>query len=143
MWLGPLRRRIGRPVSLSDPLLPGCRKIAGGTGAAVNILADASSLRLEGIAPTRYAKPDGGPVTSFCPRCGSALFVELPAWPTWVCPFASAIDTALPVPPEFIHIQLRDRVAWTPISPTPADPTFETNTEESIMDWHERLGLKA
>ena len=99
-------------------------------------------MQLEGIAPTRYAKPDGGPVTSFCPRCGSALFVELPAWPTWVYPFASAIDTALPVPPEFIHIQLRDRVAWTPISPTPADATFETNTEASILEWHERLGLK-
>lgn len=119
-----------------------CRKIAGGTGAAINILAEAATLRLRGDAsPTRYANPNG-PVTSFCPRCGSALFVELAAWPQWVYPFASAIDTPLPRPPHFIHIQTAERPAWVPVHGRPDDPQFTANTKESIMEWHGRLGVK-
>src|SRR5437016_5759879 len=72
-----------------------CRKIAGGVGAAVNILADADTLTVDG-APTRYQQGDAGPVTVFCARCASALLVELPGWPQWVYPFASALDTPLP-----------------------------------------------
>jgi hypothetical protein len=121
-----------------------CRKIAGGAGAAVNILADASSLKLDGgTSPTRYQQVYDGPITSFCPRCGSGLFVEIPAWPQWVYPFASAVDTALPVPPHFIHIQVADRPAWVPRMGSPKDPTFDANTDESIIDWHKRLGLEA
>jgi hypothetical protein len=119
-----------------------CRKIAGGTGAAVNILANAGSLELQGqLSPTRYQRGTDAPITSFCPRCGSALLVELPAWPQWIYPFASAIDTPLPVPPHFIHIQVADRPEWVPIHGSAEDPTFITNTEESIIAWHDRLGL--
>ena len=121
-----------------------CRKIAGGAGAAVNILADASSLHLIGdVAPTRYQQGAKGPITSFCPHCGSSLWVELPGWPQWVYPFASAVDTPLPVPPHFIHIQQAERPAWVPRMGSPTDPTFEANTDESIIDWHVRLGLVA
>lgn len=120
-----------------------CRKLAGGTGAAINILADAATLRVVGdIPPTRYEKANG-PSTSFCPRCGSALFVELAAWPQWVYPFAAAIDAPLPKPPEFIHIQTSERPDWVPPHGLPSDQEFDQNTEESIMAWHERLGVRA
>jgi hypothetical protein len=119
-----------------------CRKLAGGVGAAVNILADAAHLTITGGASlASYQHGDGGPITKFCARCGTALLVELPGWPHWVYPFASAIDTPLPVPPHYIHIQLRDRPAWTPQIGLPDDPRFDVNTDESIVEWHQRLGL--
>ena len=119
-----------------------CRKIAGGIGGAVNVLADADTLDVIGeVSPTRYQRGGDGPITSFCPRCSSALLVELPEWERWVYPFASAIDSSLPVPPHFIHIQIRDRPAWVPKIGAPDEPTFDTNTDESIIDWHERLGI--
>ncbi len=40
----------------------------------------------------------------FCKKCGSALWLWDPGWPELVHPFASAIDTDLPVPPERTHI---------------------------------------
>lgn len=119
-----------------------CRKIGGGTGGAINILADTDTLDIAGdVSPTKYQQGNGGPITSFCPRCGSALLVELPGWKKWVYPFASAIDTPLPAPPHFIHIQARDRPAWVPKIGSPDEPTFEANTEESIIEWHQRLGI--
>ena len=117
-----------------------CRKIAGGTGAAINILADRPSLVIEGT-PRRYRHGDTGPVTAFCGQCGSALFVELDDWPQWTYPFASAIDTPLPVPPHRIHMQIRDRPEWVPTIGSPEEPAFDENTDESIVDWHERLGI--
>jgi hypothetical protein len=119
-----------------------CRKIAGGTGAAINILADASTLRVEGeVEPSEYVKA-GKLITSFCPACGSALFLRLADWPQWVYPFASAIDTDLPAPPHYIHIQTEQKPEWVPPHGRPGDPVFKANTEESIVDWHERLGLR-
>jgi len=78
----------------------------------------------------------------YCPRCGSALFLEPPLWQEWVYPFASALDTPLPAPPHRIHIYVSERPAWVPIAASDGDPTFDENTEESIMEWHARLGLK-
>ena len=121
---------------------PRCRKVAGGAGAAVNIIADAAGFEIDGDAsPTRYET--GITITSFCPRCGSALFLVSPLWPDWVYPFASAIDTPLPVPPHRVHIYTGERPAWVPTSGSADDPTFDENTEESIFEWHERLGLKS
>ncbi len=109
----------------------------------MNILADADSLELRArVSPSRYQRGSEGPITSFCPHCGSALFVELPGWPQWVYPFASAIDAPLPVPPHFIHIQVKDRPAWVPMIGSPDDPTFDSSTDESIIEWHTRLGLE-
>jgi hypothetical protein len=119
-----------------------CRKLSGGTGAAVNILADAADLNIIGAdSLASYQHGDLGAITKFCSRCGSALWVELPSWPQWIYPFASAIDTPLPRPPHYIHIQLHDRPAWVPQMGSSTDPRFDANTDESIIEWHERLGL--
>lgn len=93
------------------------------------------------VVPTRYETANGGLVTSFCPRCGSGLLVELESWPQWVYPFASAIDTPLPKPAHFIHIHTAERPAWVPPHGFADDPQFSENTTESIEAWHERLGV--
>lgn len=108
----------------------------------MNILADADSLVVRGdVEPKVYEPAAGGLKMSFCPDCATALFIELAGWPQYVYPFASAVDTPLPVPPHRIHIQSAQRVAWSPIVPTANDDVFETNTEESIVEWHQRLDL--
>ncbi|HEY8635695.1 MAG TPA: GFA family protein [Candidatus Limnocylindrales bacterium] len=117
-----------------------CQKLDGGLGGSVNIIAAAATLEVEAaIPPSRYES--GITITSFCPRCGTALFLDSPLWPEWVYPFASAIDTPLPAPPHFVHIYASDRPQWAPITGTADDPMFDENTEESIVEWHQRLGL--
>lgn len=118
-----------------------CRKLGGAIGAAINVIADAHSLRWAGeLEPTRY-ETSSGPVTSFCPRCGSPLVLEMAIWPEWVYPFAAAVDTPLPEPPHRIHVRWIERLPWVPAIGSPGDPHFEDNTEESIVDWHARMGL--
>jgi len=120
-----------------------CRKTAGAVGASVNVLADAGTIQLSGeLEPTRYEHPVEPVVTTFCPRCGSPLLLEINGFPDWVYPFASAVDTPLPTPPEYIHVRTEERPAWVPRIGSPDDPEFETNTDESMAEWHRRLGLE-
>jgi len=111
-------------------------------GAAANIVADAASLRVEGGSPTRYEHPVEPVITSFCATCGAALFLEIRGWPQWVYPFASAIDSELPTPPHRVHVRTDERPSWAPPIGAPDDPSFETNTDESMMEWHHRIGLE-
>ena len=118
-----------------------CRKTAGGTGAAANILAQASTLVVEGAdALTEYAAPDTTRAR-FCSRCGSALYLTIDAASDFVYPFASAIDTPLPDPPERVHVFTAEAPAWARPPVTPDDYATERNTRESIADWHRRHGL--
>jgi hypothetical protein len=77
----------------------------------------------------------------FCDLCGSALWVSDPRWPEWVYPFASAIDTPLPAPPERVHIMENYRCAWAAGAEGPDDGHFPEYPAESIHDWHKRRGL--
>jgi len=118
-----------------------CRKTAGGTGAAANVLAQASTLAVGGAdAMTEYAAPDATR-TRFCSRCGSALYLTLDAAPDFVYPFASAIDTPLPAPPERVHVFTGEAPAWARPPSTRQDLAVERNTNESIDGWHRRHGL--
>ena len=119
-----------------------CRKTAGGTGAAANVLARASSLVVEGAESlTEFAAPDATRAR-FCARCGSSLYLTLDAAPDFVYPFASAIDTPLPEPPERVHVFTSEAPTWArPIS-SPQDLTVERNTNESIEGWHRRHRLE-
>lgn len=118
-----------------------CRKTAGGTGAAANVLAQASTLRVEGAeALTEFAAPDTTR-TRFCSRCGSAMYLTIDAAPDFVYPFASAIDTPLPEPPERVHVFTAEAPAWARPPSTPSDLTVERNTRESIEEWHRRHRL--
>ena len=98
-----------------------CRKTDGGGGYAINIMGDAETLAVVGrevIGLYRAEiEEDGRCVTSdgersFCTRCATALWVWDPNWPELVHPFASAIDTALPVPPARVHLMLAFRAPW-------------------------------
>lgn len=126
-----------------------CRKTAGGGGYAINLGGDAATLAVEGedyLSVYRAAlEPGGAPNPGrrhFCKHCGSALWVFDPRWPELVHPFASAIDTALPVPPERAHIMLGSKPKWIEVPEGPRDPHFEDYPEESIEGWHQARGLE-
>ncbi len=129
-----------------------CRKTAGGGGFGINLGGDYDTLKIEGKAHLSIYQaklPDaqsGAPNLSparrhFCKHCGSALWVWDPRWPELVHPFASAIDTELPEPPERTHLMLGSKASWVRTCLGPADRQFDEYPEESIAEWHQRLGL--
>ena len=130
-----------------------CRKTAGGGGFAINLGAEYSTLEVEGeehlsVYQARIVDPETGDITispgrrSFCSQCATALWVWDPRWPELVHPFASAIDADLPLPPERTHMMVGSKASWVEIQRGPRDQVFEEYPEESIADWHCRLGLE-
>ncbi len=129
-----------------------CRKTAGGGGFAINLGAENDTLKIEGgehaaIYRARLVDEASGERSvspaerHFCRICGSALWVWDPRWPELVHPFASAIDSELPVPPERTHLMLGSRASWVAVHEGPHDKRFDRYPEESIAAWHQRLGL--
>ena len=116
-----------------------CRKTAGGGGYAINIMGKAESLKVKGRSKVYRATRRGGE-RHFCPKCGSALWVWDKRWPEWIYPFASAIDTQLPIPPkrERQLIFLRSKANWARL---PEGKRFREYPKESIIDWHRKRGL--
>ncbi|WP_111431341.1 GFA family protein [Rhodobacteraceae bacterium DSL-40] len=125
-----------------------CRKTAGGGGFAINLSAEAATLTVEGDEHVRSYSArleDGEPSPAerkFCGLCGSALWLWDPRWPELLHPHASAIDTELPVPPERTHLMLGSKAGWVEPCVHEGDRLFEGYPEESIADWHQRLGLE-
>ena len=78
----------------------------------------------------------------FCKHCGSALWAWDPRWPELVHPFASAIDGDLPVPPERTHMMLGSKAPWVEVCAGPRDQQFDAYPEQSLAEWHQRLGLE-
>lgn len=123
-----------------------CRKTAGGGGYAINIMGWTESLQIEGeenITVFHARMRDGhlsGGERRFCNKCGSALWVYDDAWPELIHPFASVIDTDLPVPAESTHLMLDFKANWVQPQIGPKDKTFPLYPDESIADWHERTG---
>ena len=123
-----------------------CRKTAGGGGYAINIGAQADTLTFTGAQHKRvyHARIDGSTSQGerhFCGTCASALWVYDPRWPELLHPFASAIDSELPVPPEKVHLLLDSKASWVEPDVGKDDKCFEGYPEESLAEWHERLGL--
>ena len=129
-----------------------CRKTAGGGGYAINLSGEYATLEVEGREHLRVYRArlrdreSGEPRESsaernFCGKCGSALWLWDPRWPTLVHPFASAIDAELPVPPGRTHLMLESKPAWVELRTDPQDKQFDRYPAESIAAWHERLGL--
>jgi hypothetical protein len=130
-----------------------CRKTAGGGGYAINLGGEHASLEVEGKEQVaayqpEVPEPDTGEITRspmqrhFCSRCGSPLWVWDPRWPQLVHPFASAIDTTLPVPPERTHMMLGSKASWVSVHAGPRDKQFDAFPDESLAQWHQRLGLE-
>ena len=125
-----------------------CRKTAGGGGYAINLGGDAATLRIEGEEHLSVYRariePEGEPSTGrrhFCRHCGSALWVFDPSWPDLVHPFASAIDTPLPLPPERVHILLDSKANWVTVPDGPSEVHYEHYPSDSLAEWHDRYGL--
>jgi hypothetical protein len=129
-----------------------CRKTSGGGGYAINLSGDYSTLEVSGReslsiyqASVQYPgdeAPHPSPAERhFCSSCGSSLWLWDPRWPELVHPLASAIDTALPIPPERTHLLLDSKASWVVPRTDPQDKLFESYPDESIAAWHERLGL--
>lgn len=125
-----------------------CRKTAGGGGYAINLGADHRTLEVEGrehLSVYRALLDDGSTSTGqrhFCRLCGSALWLWDPSWPDLVHPHASAIDSALPVPPDNVHIMLDSKAGWVPLQRGVGDACFAEYPGESLADWHRRHGLQ-
>jgi hypothetical protein len=127
-----------------------CRKTAGGGGYAINLGADATTLTVEGedaigVYRAEIDRDGSCEVSSgernFCTKCATALWLFDPSWPELVHPFASAIDTDLPVPPERVHMLLDSKANWVEPDIRETDRTFDGYPEESLEDWHKARGL--
>lgn len=125
-----------------------CRKTGGGGGYAINIMGEAATLKVDGVAHIgiyHARMPDGkGAIKRsnaqrhFCRECGSALYLSDDQWPQWVYPMASAIDTPLPKPPEVVSLMLDFAAPWAEVAP---GQHFKEYPKESIEDWHKRHKL--
>lgn len=129
-----------------------CRKTQGGGGYAINLGGDAKSLKVEGkqhITVYHAKLRDGhgkahasSAERHFCHLCGSGLWLFSPEWPALIHPFASAIDTDLPVPPEHTHLLIGSKATWVEVQGREGDLRFDGYPQESIAEWHQRLGLE-
>ena len=130
-----------------------CRKTAGAGGYAINLSGDYETLQIqcqENISVYRALitdektgeKTESHAQRSFCKTCGSGLWAWSPQWPELVHPFASAIDSPLPAPPERTHLMISSKAGWVELRSDPQDQLFEHYPEESIAEWHKRLGLE-
>jgi hypothetical protein len=130
-----------------------CRKTQGGGGFAINIGALFDTLTIAGEEHIRSFSPmytnheTGGYEASpgrrhFCVQCGSGLWVWDPRWPELVHPYASVIDTPLPIPPERTHIFIDSKPAWVQLAKGADDRHFSGFPEPgSLAEWHKQRGL--
>lgn len=129
-----------------------CRKTQGGGGYSINLSADARSMKISGseniaIYHARIKDDDeehwhaSTAERHFCKLCGSGLWLFSPEWPELIHPFASAIDTPLPTPPQHTHLFLDSKASWVELEALPSDKLFQGYPEESIAQWHDRLGI--
>lgn len=130
-----------------------CRKTAGGGGYAINLGAVYDTLHVEGMENVSVYQARINDLNSnqtkqspakrhFCKHCGSALWVWDPRWPELVHPFASVIDSELPVAPQHVHMMLRSKAPWVEIEAEWEDQLFDEYPNESLAKWHQRMGLE-
>src|ERR1700761_2661205 len=126
-----------------------CRKQDGGGGYAINLGADMRTMKVDDPGQTirvfraEIRDEDGHCEVStgernFCSACATALWLYDPSWPDLVHPFASAVDTELPVPRATTHLMLKYKPDWVVPQIRKGDLKFEVYPEESIEDWHRR-----
>lgn len=129
-----------------------CRKTAGGGGYAINLGAQAKSLKVKDVDGAvqvfraEIRQEDGScelstAERSFCSRCATALWLFSPEWPALIHPFASAIDSDLPTPPSSVHLMLRFKPTWVQPDIRKGDAQFDLYPDQSLEDWHRSRGL--
>ncbi len=123
-----------------------CRKIAGGGGYAINIMGLNGSLDVRGrdVCADISVEKDGAVSQmsrTFCSKCSTALWGWHPAYAELVHPFASAIDTQLPVPPTRTHMMMEFKAPWVQPDLRDGDRVFNNYPDEFIEDWHKSRNL--
>lgn len=129
-----------------------CRKTAGGGGYAINLGADARTLKVSDpdkairVYRAEIRQADGlcelsTGERSFCSVCATALWLFSPEWPDLVHPFASAIDSDLPPAPSTVHMMLKFKPTWVELQLGEGDLQFDEYPRESLEDWHKGEGL--
>ena len=124
-----------------------CRKTAGGGGFAINIMAISQTMVVTGsyfIGEHGIIDDSGKPSParrSFCRDCGTMLWNLDPSWADMIYPFASAINTALPVPPQACHIMQDYKAPWVEPDIREGDKVYARYPDQSIEDWHRSRGL--
>ncbi len=127
-----------------------CRKVGGGGGFAINIMADASTLTVsdsDAVADYRIKRRDRDPDKFdtahrfFCRHCGTMLWAANDLYQDWIYPFASAIDTPLPQPTERVHMMLDFKAPWVAVPEGAHEVHFGRYPQESIEHWHRQRGL--
>ncbi len=129
-----------------------CRKTSGTGGYGINIMAQAESLNVQGRDRLVFHHgmqhdPDTDELIPsqgkrfYCRHCGSPLWAADPRWPDWFYPYASAVDTLLPRPPEIVHIMLEFAAPWVEVPAGEGHRRFDRFPDESIEQWHIRHGL--
>jgi hypothetical protein len=128
-----------------------CRKLAGGSGSAVNIMANRDSLEVKGAEHLKIYRSSlndrgiydtdglGFSRRHFCKNCGSMMWNHNSRYPQWIYLFASSVDTPLPSPKEVRHTMVRHKASWTKIPE--GEQKFEGYPEEGIEEWHKNRGL--
>ena len=101
--------------------------------------AAAERLYQEGVAPggeriIRHAAPKTGKDRAAAEAAAIARYREKH-------PFASAIDTPLPVPPSRVHLMLKYKASWVVPAIGRRDQAFQEYPELSIEDWHRQNEL--
>ena len=129
-----------------------CRRTGGSGGYGINIIAEAQTLSVAGEThmgfhhgqehdkQTDELKQSPG-MRYFCRECGSPLWAADPRWQQWIYPYASAVQTPLPVPPEIVHIMLDFKAPWVVVPSGQGHRQFARYPDEGIIDWHQRHGL--
>lgn len=129
-----------------------CRKQQGGGGFAINLGADSRTLKITGKESVGVYRAEiqdeenpnckvSSGERNFCRKCGAALWLYDPNWPELVHPFASAIDSELPLPKERTHLMLKYKADWVEPEIRENDKAFDIYPQESIADWHKRTGM--
>jgi hypothetical protein len=111
-----------------------CRKTQGGGGYAINLGADANSMKVTG-------RDDISIYHAKLKRAGEHRTHASTAERHFCRRFASAVDTPLPAAPERTHLLLEFKAPWVEPDIRPDDQHFQGFPKESIAQWHERLGL--
>lgn len=127
-----------------------CRKTQGGGGYSINLSGKYETLKFTGkefikIYQSKTAEDFPKDATEspsqrhFCQECGSSLWIYDNRWPDIFHPFASAIDSDLPLPPFKNHIMVKDKSNWIEIQKNDKDEYFDSYPRLSIKEWHANL----
>ena len=77
---------------------------------------------------------------NFCSNCSTMLWLWDHHWPELIHPFASAIDSELPVPDEMVCIMAGSKPDWVRW-PEGKKSVHDIYGDDSLEDWHKKHNL--